>query len=80
MNARVNLTIDGALLAKVKRYASTRHSSVSQLVEAYLKTCVDVPVHKSLIDIVEELPPSKLDLKGDLSKQYFEESIHKYGV
>lgn len=80
MKARVNLTIDETLLTKVKRYASKRQSSLSELVETYFKTVVDVPSSKSLIDMVEELPASKLrENKDDLKKRYMEENAQKYG-
>ncbi|MGK6352673.1 DUF6364 family protein [Parapedobacter sp. DT-150] len=79
MKARLNLTIEESLLEKVKSYAASRKSSVSELVENYFKTFVHVPQHKSIIDIIEELPKPDLHVEGDLKKQYMEQNADKYG-
>jgi len=79
MKARVNLTIDESLLEKVKRYAASRKSSVSEVVENYFKTLAQAPQHKSIVDIVEELPKPDLKIEGDLKKRYLEQNAAKYG-
>jgi len=78
MKARVNLTIDEGLLAKVKRYASNQQRSLSELVESYFKT-LDPPERKSLIDMVEELPPPAIDTAADLKEIYMQEKAKKHG-
>ncbi|WP_090606233.1 DUF6364 family protein [Parapedobacter koreensis] len=79
MKARVNLTIEEGLLEKVKSYAASRKSSVSELVENYFRTFVQAPPHKSIVAIIEELPKPDLPAEGDLKKQYMEENAGKYG-
>ena len=79
MKARLNLTIDESLLEKVKSYAASRKGSVSELVESYFKTFVQLPKSKRIADIVEELPKPDLRVEGDLKKQYFEKNASKYG-
>lgn len=79
MKTRVNLTIDEALLDKVKQYASMKQRSVSDLVETYFRTFADVPTTTSLVDMVDKLPKSNLKKQGDLKKQYLEDNAKKYG-
>lgn len=79
MKTRVNLTIDEALLDKVKQYASTKQRSVSDLVETYFRTFIDVPTNTSLVDMIENLPRPDVKEQGDLKKRYLEENAQKYG-
>ncbi|WP_036604040.1 DUF6364 family protein [Olivibacter sitiensis] len=79
MKARLNLTIDEGLLKRVKNYAASKKSSVSELVENYFKTFAQVSTNKSIIDIVEELPKPKMTATGDLKKKYTEDNASKYG-
>lgn len=79
MKARLNLTIDEGLLEKVKRYAASRKSSVSELVESYFESFVQPPKAKRIADLVEELPKPDLRVDGDLKKQYLEKNAGKYG-
>ena len=73
------MTIDESLLEKVKRYAASRKSSVSELVENYFKTFVVTPQHKSIVDLIEELPRPNFEVEGDLKKRYLEQNAEKYG-
>jgi len=84
MKTRLNLTIEQSLLEKVKSYAASKKSSVSELVENYFKTFVEVPSAKRIADIIEELPKPTLPIKdggkkADLKTQYMEENADKYG-
>ena len=79
MKTRLNLTIEESLLEKVKNYAASRKSSVSELVENYFKTFVQAPPHKRIADIIEALPKPDLPVGGDLKKQYMEQNADKYG-
>jgi len=79
MKTRLNLTIEESLLEKVKSYAASRKSSLSELVENYFKTFVQPPSHKRIADIVEALPKPDLHVEGDLKKRYLEENADKYG-
>jgi len=79
MKTRLNLTIERSLLEKVKSYAASRKSSVSELVENYFKTFVQAPPHKRIADIIEELPKPELHIEGDLKKHYMEQNAGKYG-
>lgn len=73
MKARVNLTIDEALLDKVKSYAALQHTSVSELVETYFEHLTKPTGRKNIIKMVEQLPAHSIDHKLDLKKLYYEE-------
>jgi len=81
MKTRLNITIEENLLKKVKAYASTQDSSVSQLVEEYFETLVKKPKRKSIIDLIEELPKPKEKFPPDFDfvKKYYEARAKKYG-
>ena len=79
MKARLNLIIDESLLEKIKSYAASRKSSVSELVENYFRTFVHMPQRKSIVDLIEGLPKHDLPIEGDLKKQYMEQNASKYG-
>lgn len=81
MKTRLNITIEETLLDKVKVYAAKHESSVSQLVEDYFKQLTKKPKKKSLLDIIDDLPKSKLNLPEDFDfkKGYHEERAKKYG-
>jgi len=81
MKTRLNITIEETLLDKVKIYAVKHESSVSKLVEDYFRQLTKKTKKKSLLDIIDELPKSKLNLPEDFDfkKGYYEESAKKYG-
>ena len=68
MKTRLNLTIEESLLEKVKSYAASKSSSVSELVENYFKTLIEAPSAKRIADIIEELPKPTLRIKDDSNK------------
>lgn len=79
MKARLNLTIDEHLLNVVKAYAASKNTSVSELVEEFFKNLRRPAKRKTIIDLVEDLPTPKVDVSGDLKKQYYESKSGKYG-
>ena len=81
MKTRLNLTIEKDLLKKVKAYADERDESISNLVEEYLKTIINKPKKKSLLDILEEMPkPKEIYTKDfDFKEEYYKERAKKYG-
>ncbi len=81
MKARLNLTIEEELLNKVKVYAGKKQSSVSQLVEEYFENLTKKTKKKSLLDIIEDLPKSKIEFPKDFDfkKEYYEQNKKKYG-
>ena len=81
MKTRLNITIEEDLLKKVKAYADKHDNSVSQLVEEYFETLVRKPKKKSLLDIIEELPKSKIKYPEDFDfkKEYYKDRAKKYG-
>ena len=78
MKTRLNLTIDEQLLQQAKQYAAAKKSSVSDLVETYFRTFTQVPVRRSVIDLIEELPKPTVP-EGDLTKRYMEDHGKKHG-
>lgn len=79
MKARLNLTIDNNLLETGKAYAASKHTSLSELVEGFLKTLSRPAKRKNVIDIVERLDQPNLDTSIDLKEQYYKERSGKYG-
>lgn len=79
MKVRINLTIEGQLLSKVKRYAASKKTSVSELVEDFFKKVAKPSKRKTIIELLEKLEPHGLDLKRDLKKEIYKEQSKKYG-
>lgn len=63
----------------MKAYAAGKNVSVSELVEEYFKSINRPAKRKTIIDLVEKLPTPKIDVSGDLKKQYYESQSGKYG-
>jgi hypothetical protein len=70
MKSRVNLTIDEALLNKVKGYAAQQHTSVSELVENYFEHLTKPVNKRNILKMVKRLPKHSIDAKLDLKKLY----------
>ncbi len=81
MKTRVNLTIEKSVLEDTKLYAETNGTSVSELVEDYLKNITKSFRHKkkSVIDLIEKLPKPQLDEHIDYKEFYYKERAEKYG-
>jgi hypothetical protein len=79
MKVRINLTIENHLLAKAKRYAASKKTSVSELFEDYLNKVVQPSRRKTVIELLEKLEAPLLDSKKDLKKEFHQEKAKKYG-
>lgn len=79
MKTRLNLTIDNNILNSAKAYAASKNTSVSELVEEYFKSIRRPTKRKTILDLVHELPAPKIDVSGDLKKQYYEAQASKHG-
>lgn len=80
MKARLNLTIDSALLEKMKAYAIKRDTSISELVEHYFKTVAKPARRKNIITMLEKLDaPTRVDKDAHLKDLYYKENAKKYG-
>jgi len=83
MKARLNITINDALLDEVKVYAAKHDSSVSQLIENYLEKLVHKGKKPSLLDVLKSLPKSDIEVDYpedfDFKKEYYEDRKKKYG-
>jgi hypothetical protein len=72
MKTRLSLTIDASLLKKIKQYAAGEQISVSKLVEEYFKLIVTTSKrHKSIIELIEELPQHSIPSNQDLKKEFY---------
>ena len=78
MKARLNITIDAPLLAEVKKVAFKQKTSVSEIVENYFKTLAKPRNKKSLTQIIDELPKSKIPENKSLSDLYYEAKMKEY--
>jgi hypothetical protein len=79
MKAKLNLTIDGTVLADVKRYAVQKNVSLSALVEDHFKS-ISLPVkHTNILELVDRLEKPAISEDIDLKKGYYEDQAGKYG-
>jgi hypothetical protein len=79
MKAKLNLTIDENLLGKIKRYAASRKTSVSELVEAYFRSLTSASKKRNIVEMMDAMKKPAIDLPEDLKTAYFEEQKEKYG-
>lgn len=79
MKARLNLTIDKTLLARIKSYSEDKKISISELVEQYFYSISKPTRGQNIIDMVEKLSPPALDVNLDLKKEFYEDQARKYG-
>ena len=80
MKARLNLTIDSNLLESGKAYAASKHTSLSELVEGFLKTLSRPSKRRNVIDLIEKLDRPNIDSSLDLKEQYYKDREGKYGI
>jgi two-component SAPR family response regulator len=64
MNTKLTLTIDEIVIEKAKKYAKNKQSSLSNIIENYLKTLV-----KESKKDTEELSPIVKSLKGSFQAE-----------
>ena len=79
MKTRVNLTIENNLLTLIKRYARSKQTSVSELVEEYFKDVMKPVKRKNILKEMESLPKPDMNLKGDLKELFYQDQAEKYG-
>jgi len=80
MKARLNLTIDNALLENIKGYAMKQKTSVSELVESYFKTVAKPTRRKNIINLVEKMEKPFIDASADLKDLYYKGKATKNGI
>lgn len=79
MKAKLNLTIDDSLLAKIKRYAASRKISISELVETYFNTITKTSKKPNIVELMDSIQTPSVNLPEDLKTAYYEEQKEKYG-
>jgi Family of unknown function (DUF6364) len=79
MKSKLNITIDNQVLRLAKQYAQQKDTSISAIVENHFRQITTVPSKKSLLKIVDALPPSKLKKGANLKALYYEERGRKNG-
>lgn len=79
MKAKLNLTIDKALLSQIKAYSESKKVSISELVERYFYSISKPARPQNIIDMVEKLKPAKFDVNADLKQGFYEDQADKYG-
>lgn len=80
MKAKLNLSIDNTLLENIKDYASNKRTSVSALVENYIKKITAPVKRNNILNMVEKLPKPKIDTKSNLKELYYQDQSKKYGL
>ncbi len=75
MKARVNLTLDRDILSQVRILAEKRKTSVSHIVESYLRSIIKKQRGQSVIDIVEGLKKPDLPEDLDLKEAYYKKHL-----
>ncbi|MFM7194452.1 MAG: DUF6364 family protein [Bacteroidota bacterium] len=79
-NLKLTLKLDGAVISSAKKYARTRKTSLSNLIESYLRKLTDekrpvnkiTPLVKSLSGVIRESTDSQT------KKDYTDFLINKY--
>lgn len=79
MKNRLNLTVDDVLMKRAKLYAAKHQTSVSQLVEQYLKKLTRPSSNENVIQLVERLPKTTVEKNTNLKEAYYEDQQKKYG-
>jgi hypothetical protein len=70
MNAKLTLQIDGSVIASAKQFAAARHTSLSKLVENYLKSITrETGQEKRLPGVVGELAGLLKGVDADESRK-----------
>lgn len=77
MKARLNITIENALLNEVKNLAAQKNTSVSELVENYFMS-ITKPKRKLLTEVLDQLPKVKVAANKKLGELYYEEKMKAY--
>lgn len=80
MKAKLNLTIEDTLLAKIKRFAAKRKTSVSELVETYFMNLTQSSKKPNIVELMDSTKRPFIKLPDDLKAAYYEEQKEKYGV
>lgn len=81
MKTRLNITIENSVLSQMKDYAASKQTSVSQIIEDYMRSIVKSPSKKkNILEVVDQLEvPQNIDGNQDLKKAFYEEQSDKYG-
>lgn len=79
MKTRLNLTVEESLLDRIKKYASRKDTSVSELVETFFKSVLKPTRQDNIIDMVEKLKKPDIDESVDLKKEYYHRQNKKHG-
>lgn len=81
MKARLNITIEEALLSSIKSYAASKDMSISEMVEGYFRDLIKPEVRSNnILDLVEQLEtPLGISQEMDLKKSFYEDNSAKYG-
>ncbi len=80
MKAKLNITIEEGLLSSMKAYAIKQGTSISELVERYFKSLTKPAKRNSIINMIEQLEPPKIDTNADLKELFYLEQASKYGI
>jgi hypothetical protein len=82
MEAKITVTLDQVIIEKAKKYARKKKSSLSELIEGYLKSLVTEVEQQDFTPIVKSLkgsftPPESFDYKELLSKSVSEKHFKR---
>ncbi len=79
MKTRLNLTVEKTLLDRIKKYASKKNTSISELVESYFKSVLRPTRRNNIIDMVEKLTKPDISEDVDLKKEFYHQEKKKHG-
>lgn len=79
MKTRLNLTVEESLLNRIKKYASKKNTSVSELVETFFKSVLKPTRQGNIIDMVEKIKKPHVSESADLKKEYYHRQNRKHG-
>lgn len=79
MKTRLNLTVEETLLDRIKKYASKKNTSVSELVESYFRLVLKPAGRENIIDMVEKLKQPDISDSVDLKNEFYNQQKKKHG-
>lgn len=77
MKSRLNITVDNLLMEEVKAYASSKKTSVSELVENYFRKITRPTDRKTILDLIDRLEKPAIAPHADLKKEFYEAQLAK---
>jgi predicted transcriptional regulator of viral defense system len=78
MKTTINITVDDTLLNSIQAYASSKQTSVSELVAGYFRRITRPAKRQNILHLVDKLETPDIDFKSDLKSAFYQDQFKKY--